>query len=168
MSKFKVGDKVRIRKNLKVNCYYDDYYFNLGMGKYRGKTAIIKSCTTSHLGENNYKYNIDIDNGDWSWSDSMLKKVGNKISFKSLLKNFVNKKEILNKAERKYLSTIIKPFKKEVASISLGKVTSIDRVFILIRLNDSSSIMIPFLEKKSVYKGMTLDKEYTLKELGLD
>ncbi len=40
--KFKVGDKVMVKKDLKVGAY-DGILSILGMTKYRGKTAIIKS-----------------------------------------------------------------------------------------------------------------------------
>ena len=44
MNKFKVGDKVRIKEDLKVGCAYNDScIFALEMEKYKGKTAVIKN-----------------------------------------------------------------------------------------------------------------------------
>ena len=44
MNKFKVGDKVRIKEDLKAGCEYDNgCYFASEMEKYKGKTAVIKN-----------------------------------------------------------------------------------------------------------------------------
>ena len=124
MEKFKVGDKVRIKENLKVGCRYNNgCFFVQEMEKYKGKNAVIKN---GHIpaylngnmeieNANNYRYKLDIDNGDWFWSSSMLEKVEDKKHFKSLPRDFTGtvkiengfiteivkeKKEILDKAEK--------------------------------------------------------------------
>lgn len=71
---FKVGDKVKIRKGLKVNEVYDSLngksgvFFTLNMNKYAGKkTEIIEifpSC-----------FKLKIDDGYWAWSPKMIKPV---------------------------------------------------------------------------------------------
>ena len=44
MNKFKVGNKVRIKEDLKVGCAYNDgCIFALEMEKYKEKTAVIKN-----------------------------------------------------------------------------------------------------------------------------
>lgn len=73
--------------------------------------------------------------------------------------------KILDNAEKKYLSNVIRPFKEDIISIS--KVQLFDRKFIYIHLTDDS-FSLPYLKSDSMYKGMELDKQYTVKELGLD
>jgi len=65
--KFKQGDEVRIRKNLKAESYaIDDIIINSDMIKFSGKSANIES-----VGEEEYYY-LDIDNQTWHWTDRML------------------------------------------------------------------------------------------------
>lgn len=73
--------------------------------------------------------------------------------------------QILNEAERKYLSAVIRPFRDRVRSITK-----------LLRLNDKGEYIVidagfqmffPDFKPSTMYKGMELGKEYTLEELGL-
>ena len=68
--KFKVGDKVRIRKDLKSRERYNEISFTVEMEEYRGKVAKITKIIF-----NNYK--LDIDDEEWFWSDNMLEHVPN-------------------------------------------------------------------------------------------
>lgn len=68
--KFKVGDKVRIRKDLKSRERYNGISFTVEMEEYRGKVAKI----TKIIFDN---YKLDIDDGEWFWSDNMLEHVPN-------------------------------------------------------------------------------------------
>lgn len=189
MSKFKVGDKVRIKEDLKVGCEYNDgCYFDSEMEKYKGKIAVVKSYRIPlHLNgnvknANNYRYKLDIDGGDWYWSSSMLEKVEDKKHFKSLPRDFtgtidvekgfitnITEKEILDEAEKEYLSAVIKPFKKRIVSIILKKlIVKRGSVFVCIELNNKDFIVLPNFKQGTMYKNMEIDREYTLKELGLD
>ncbi len=93
MIKFKVGDKVRIKKDLKVGNYYDDCYFSTYMKKYRGKTATIERCYWDIGG---VYFRLDITSEPFCWSSSMLEKVEEKVHFKSLDQYFSGKLEIEN------------------------------------------------------------------------
>lgn len=81
--------------------------------------------------------------------------------------------EILDDKEKEYLSNLIKPFKKYVKSIT--KQNMLGRERIEIRYKDfednnfplQSVIVFPTFRKNSMYKGMELEKDYTLEELGL-
>ena len=185
MSKFKVGNKVRIKKDLKVGCRYNnDCFFIQEMEKYKGKSAVVKSYRIPvHLNGNvknvnNYRYSLDIDGGCWCWSDSMLEKVEDKKHFKSLPrdftgtidveKGFIIKKEILDEAEKEYLHAVIKPFKKQVAFISLRKRLGDNRVYIYIEVKNNDCVILPLFEQGTMYKNMEIDRKYTLQELGLD
>lgn len=185
MSKFKVGDKVKIKEDLKAYCTYNDRcFFNPEMEKYKGKDAVIKSYYISSYFNGNMEiknannYRLDIDGGYWSWSPSMLEKVEDKKHFKSLPrdftgtinveKGFIVKKEILDEAEKEYLSAVIKPFKKQVAFISLRKRFGDNRVYIYIEVKNNDCVILPLFEQGTMYKNMKIGREYTLKELGLD
>ena len=80
-------------------------------------------------------------------------------------------KPILNDAEKEYLGNIIKPFRNRI--IWIGKSVYIPGEYIEIYLRhyddgcSSYSIILPYFKKGTMYKGMELDKEYTLEELGL-
>ena len=75
-------------------------------------------------------------------------------------------KEILDKKEKEYLSAVIRPFKGRVDYIKKFDITG--KEFICIYLKNDEDIDLPFFKKGTMYKGMKLDKRYTLKELGLD
>ena len=77
------------------------------------------------------------------------------------------KDEILDKAEKRYLRGIIVPFKDKVICIRKSKNLIEILEYIAIELKGDSSICLPYFEPNTMYKGMKLDKKYTLKELGL-
>ena len=62
--KYKIGDKVRVRKDLKVGGSYG-VYFNDDMANFIGKEVTI-DCVGS-LG-----YRIKEDKFNWSWTDEMF------------------------------------------------------------------------------------------------
>lgn len=67
--KFKRGDKVKIRKDLKLGVIYNDCGFVGGMEEYRGKTATVLELMRDDW------YKLDIDDYGWTWSDEMLEPV---------------------------------------------------------------------------------------------
>lgn len=77
-------------------------------------------------------------------------------------------KPILDEAEKRYLSNVIKPFRERVESIYKGNIYLEDSAeeYIGICIQDQETIL-PHFEKGTMYKGMELDKEYSLKDLGL-
>lgn len=75
------------------------------------------------------------------------------------------KESILDEVERKYLSEVIKPFRKEVAYI---KKDCTDAYFIVIAMKHDCAIYLPsFPVDSSMYKGMKSYRRYTIEELGL-
>ena len=62
--KFKVGDRVRIRKDLKKG-YDFKYYVADKMEKFKGKTVTIYSV-------NSEAYRIEEDNMNWDWTEDMF------------------------------------------------------------------------------------------------
>lgn len=82
------------------------------------------------------------------------------------------KEPVLDEVERKYLSDVIKPFRKRVTTIAKyeGSTWVTGKQFIRIQLlgeECSEFINLPGFKSNTMYKGMELNKEYTLKELGL-
>lgn len=84
--------------------------------------------------------------------------------------------DILSEKEKEYLKSIIRPFKDRVVSIEKGKNINSDGTFYYIGIivkyiaidRFSEAIYLPYFKPESkMYEGMELNKEYTLKELGL-
>ena len=73
---------------------------------------------------------------------------------------------ILDEAERKYLSSVIRPFRDRVKCVKKEKDTN-KREYINIVYDNDWLIPLPFFEKNTMYKDMELDKEYSLEDLNL-
>lgn len=76
------------------------------------------------------------------------------------------KEPILDEAEKKYLSAVIKPFRGKVSYISKQGNSELME-FIYIKLSDGDAADFPNFEANTMYRGMELDKNYTPEELGL-
>lgn len=75
--------------------------------------------------------------------------------------------DILDDAEKRYLSAVIRPFRKRVDSIiKISDPLSYDKEYIFIKL-DEDSFSLPYFKIGTMYQGMELEKVYTLEELGL-
>ena len=76
---------------------------------------------------------------------------------------------VLDEAEKKYLTNIIKPFRNTV--ISIAKHSAYNNLsYIAISLKKylvEETVTLPYFEQHKMYKNMKLDKVYTLEELGL-
>lgn len=85
---------------------------------------------------------------------------------------YEEKKEILDKAEKRYLKFVIKPFRDNIKCVvkhSYIISPPLDKYYegINIIMKDTQKIEFPFFEVGNMYKNMKVDKEYTLEELGL-
>lgn len=162
--KFRVGDTVKIisKKN-------GDQYTTYGVEKTFTKSDLKDGdkCTlkngqaifvdkTSNYGFNSIDAQLKYFNDDVS-----IVKVERPVKYETL---FERKEEILDETEKKYLASIIKPFRNKVESI---RKKASNKEFISIELKDEASIDFPYFKKGTMYKGMKENKEYTLKELGL-
>ena len=74
--------------------------------------------------------------------------------------------DILDDAEKRYLSNIIKPFRKRVDYIMKSSNSCCDKEYIFIRLDDDF-LSLPYFEAGTMYQCMELERAYTLEELGL-
>ena len=79
------------------------------------------------------------------------------------------KEPILDDEEREYLSAVIKPFRKDVEYIvKLPKFEWIqEAIYIHIGRSWRGNIELPTFKKGMMYKGMEINKRYTLEELDL-
>lgn len=76
------------------------------------------------------------------------------------------KEEILDEVEKRYLKAVIRPFRDRVTFISKLH-TREDKEFISINLKNGDYIDLPLFKENTMYKKMIINKDYTLKELGL-
>lgn len=76
------------------------------------------------------------------------------------------KEPILNDAEKKYLSAVIKPFRKKVMDV-IKLQCSDGRQCIRIRICVGDYAELPLFNNNTMYKGMEVEKYYTPEELGL-
>lgn len=75
--------------------------------------------------------------------------------------------QILDDEEKEYLSAVIKPFRDKVKYMLKN---SYNEEFISIVLEDKERreyFNFPYFKKGTMYKGMEINKRYTLEELGL-
>ena len=63
--KYKVGDKVRIRRDLRIHTYYGDCMFVSEMNDYKGSVVTISKVFPTY-------YCIEEDIGTWIWTDEMF------------------------------------------------------------------------------------------------
>ena len=75
------------------------------------------------------------------------------------------KPELLDKVEKKYLSDVIRPFRKEVIAIEKSEAPAGEE-YIWILFKDDC-MHFPSFRKDTCYKGLELEKKYTPEELGL-
>lgn len=76
------------------------------------------------------------------------------------------KEPILDEGERKYLSDVIRPFRKKIDTISKFH-TANTMQYIYFQMKDKNGWTLPLFKKDTMYKGMVQGRHYTLDELGL-
>lgn len=74
--------------------------------------------------------------------------------------------KILDDVEKAYLSAVIKPFRKDVKSITKQE-NNDGYEWLRIIVEDNKPLVLPGFKKGTMYKGMHVYKEYTLEKLGL-
>ena len=77
------------------------------------------------------------------------------------------KEPVLDDVEKEYLSAVIKPFRKMIAYIVKAQDFDDGKQCIRIILQNGDGMHFPYLDDDEMYKGMEVNKEYSLKELGL-
>ena len=75
---------------------------------------------------------------------------------------------ILDDVEKAYLSAVIKPFRKDIEYIEKFKSNYVGKEYIYIVMKkDDDYCKLPRFFKGTMYRGMELNKRYTLEDLGL-
>ena len=77
---------------------------------------------------------------------------------------------VLDAAEKRYLTNIIKPFKDQVIAIAKRSANYGEFIDIMIDegdIGDCGNIYLPYFKPGKMYKGMKVNREYTLEQLGL-
>lgn len=118
-----------------------------------------------------YKYKITKDGmfmysgfaSDWFSANHILLGV--------LIGKYDIKKPILDDIERRYLSNFIKPFRDRVGVITKFNCGDYEKLMIEVKIMNSKykydGCCLPRFKNGTMYKGMELNKGYTLEELGL-
>ena len=77
---------------------------------------------------------------------------------------------ILDEVEKKYLGDVIRPFRDRIDGIKKEKHIYGEKIKIYydLKLNEINYMSLPYFKKGTMYKGMEINKEYSLKELGLE
>ena len=88
--KYKVGDKVRVRKDLELDKKYGDVLYSLDMDEFKNK-----ECVITKVGFIAYK----INNSDHWWSEEMLEPVDELLEY-ALEKLGMTKEELENEMNR--------------------------------------------------------------------
>lgn len=143
----RVGDIITLRNGKK--------------GKWNGEEFQVRnSCWL-----NEYNIENDLTNNGCCGSELDIVKVERQ--FKTGVV-YERKKEILDEAEKRYLRDVIRPFRNEVKYIKLEKSWSkVDCCYVLIETKSNDTSCLPYFKIGTMYKGMKLNKEYSVKELGL-
>lgn len=80
---------------------------------------------------------------------------------------FERKEEVLDETEKKYLTEVIRPFRKRIQFIQKREEIMEINPYLRIVFEDNDKLVFPYITDNSMYKGMEVNKKYTLKELGL-
>ena len=75
--------------------------------------------------------------------------------------------EILDEVEKKWLGNFVKPFRSKIYDIVKYRLYDNSGEWLQIRMKDSPDIDLPYFKLNKMYKGMKINREYTLEELGL-
>ena len=77
------------------------------------------------------------------------------------------KEPVLDDVEKEFLSAVIKPFRKMIAYIVKAQDFDDGKQCIRIILQNGDGMHFPYLDDDAMYKGMEVNKEYSLEELDL-
>ena len=81
---------------------------------------------------------------------------------------YEHKPEILDKDDKRYIKSVIRPFRDKVKYITKrSRYLGLGKEFISITLNDNFIINLPFFAKGTMYDNMEVDKLYTLEDLNI-
>lgn len=171
--KFKVGDKIKGLKNNGYGVTNERMYLGEVKEVSRGYNDYMEIVVLEHQNPMFIGSTYDVLNSKdkfkivKSKNGKFFKKLPNNFTGTLEVENgFIVEKEILDDTEKEYLRAVIRPFRNKIVSISKEDCCNED-CFINIEL-ENDALIFPYFKKETMYKGMELEKQYTLKELGLD
>lgn len=132
----------------------------------KGDKCTLKNGAVVFFGhECNYRFNNLDEQLRYACNDNAsIVKVERPTHYKTV---FERKEEVLDAAEKRYLSDVIRPFKNRVKYIYKEQsYANKNKEFIGIVL-EKDTLDLPYFAAKTMYKGMELGRNYTLEELGL-
>jgi hypothetical protein len=151
--KIKVGDLVKLRDDLEDGKIYGVYYRDfMRFNDFKQVESLDKvyDMFTLKKPQNYYHY-----------TKEMIAEV-KRPKYETIYKR---EDPILDKEEKEYLSSVIRPFRDKIKNIA--KITvSEEKEYISISLNNDT-VLLPNFKRNTMYKNMEANKEYTLEELGL-
>lgn len=74
---------------------------------------------------------------------------------------------VLDEVEKRYLGRIIKPFREQVCYIAKREIKGSNKKERITIVAKTGTLYFPIFAAGAMYRGMKLDKEYRLEELGL-
>lgn len=136
---FKIGDKVRIKKDLIAEdtreCNYiifvNKFFVNKEMTKFAGNTA-----TITQVEEENESYRIDLDEGLWRWTERMFEPLFDEKTTIKMIKEVKTKLENSTENFSKLIKELSLIFKELKENEWLGW------AFVIISLSNESSDML--------------------------
>ena len=129
----------------------------------RGKIYDYSDCEFQYLLKS---LNDDLTNAGAMGKPLDVVKVERPIEYKTVFERKEEKKEILDKTEKRYLAGVIRPFRNKVEFIVKKVSHDKKREYLRIVIGEDF-INLPWFEIDTMYKGMEGNKRYSLKELGL-
>lgn len=168
--------KIQIVNNENTSGYVDEEHIERVFTKsdlkdgdivtYQDKTKVIntKNRLINECGSVCFlsDYNEDLTRKEENCKHLNIIKVERPTGYETVFKR---KEDILNEAEKKYLSGVIRPFRDEIRGIVKEKLN--DKNWISIDFKNDACMDFPNLDKKEDYKNMEAGKLYSLEELGL-
>lgn len=128
------------------------------------KRTVSKGFLVDNFGAISLTYfTEDLKDADGLQEDDIVK-VERPVKYETV---FERKEEILDEVEKKYLTEVIRPFRKRIQFIQKKKEITEINPYIRIVCEDNDKLVFPYITDKTMYKGMEVNKKYTLKELGL-
>ena len=116
------------------------------------------------------KYHLSFNCIVYNYLNEREKEIFNKLQEKTKIKLTLEVQDpILDEEERKYLSDVIRPFRDKINFIRKNCIYGQEYINVVYnsKFKDDTNFCLPLFEKGTMYKNMTLNKEYTLEDLGL-
>ena len=155
--KIKVGDLIRLRDDLEDGKIYDGIYYTTSR-YFKGFKKIDEIINDNAF----IIYNDDYEEC-FCYTKEMIAEVKRPIKYETIYKR---EEPILDDKEKKYLSSVIRPFRDKIQYIVKCKNFS-SAYYISISPKMECAILLPNFKENTMYKNMQLNKRYTLEELGL-